>query len=62
MVLTILLAILLGLAGLAAASLGVVLATSRRRPHDLLGALLAAGGLATAMLAAARILAQAGPR
>jgi hypothetical protein len=50
------LAILLVITGLAFCGYGVVVATSRRRPLDLLGALLAAAGLATAMLGAGRLL------
>jgi hypothetical protein len=50
------LAIFLVLLGLALCGYGVVLATKMRRPVDLLGALLAAGGLFTAMLGAGRLL------
>ena len=52
------LAIFLVLFGLALCGYGVVLATTMRRPIDLLGALLAAGGLGTAMLGAGRLLSQ----
>lgn len=52
------LAILLVLAGLAACVQGVRLATSAHRPKDLLGALLAAAGLAVAMLGAGRLLSE----
>ncbi len=51
-------AVLLVLAGLALCVYGVVLATSMRRPLDLLGALLAAGGLAIAMLGTGRLLSE----
>jgi hypothetical protein len=51
-----LLAILLVLLGLAATVYGVRLATERRRPVDLAGALLAAAGLALAMLGVGRLL------
>jgi len=52
------LALVLVLAGLALGGYGVVLATSRRRPVDLLGAVLAAAGLAMAMLGAGRLLSE----
>jgi len=52
------LALVLVLAGLALCGYGVVLATSRRRPVDLLGAVLAAAGLAMAMLGAGRLLSE----
>ena len=52
------LAILLVVAGLALCGYGVLLATGMRRPVDLLGALLAAAGLATAMLGAGRLLSE----
>ena len=52
------LAILLVLAGLALGGYGIVLATGRRRPIDLLGTVLAAGGLAIAMLGAGRLLSE----
>jgi hypothetical protein len=52
------LAILLIVAGLASCVYGVLLATGMRRPIDLLGALLAAAGLATAMLGAGRLLSE----
>jgi hypothetical protein len=52
------LALVLVLAGLALCGYGIVLATSRRRPVDLLGAVLAAAGLATAMLGAGRLLSE----
>jgi len=42
--------------GLAATVYGVRLATGRRRPLDLAGALLAAAGLALAMLGVGRLL------
>jgi hypothetical protein len=51
-------AFLLILAGLALCGYGVLVATSRRRPVDLLGALLAAIGLAIAMLGAGRALSE----
>jgi hypothetical protein len=44
--------------GLALCGYGVVLASKTRRPIDLLGALLAAAGLATAMLGAGRLLSE----
>jgi len=50
------LAICLIVAGLTLCVYGVVLATSMRRPLDLFGALLAAAGLAIAMLGAGRLL------
>ncbi len=52
------LAILLVVAGLGLSGYGVVLATSARRPIDLLGALLAAAGLALAVLGAGRLLSE----
>ena len=52
------LAILLMLIGLTLCGYGVLLATGRRRPIDLLGALLAAAGLAIAMLGAGRVLSE----
>jgi hypothetical protein len=52
------LAIFLIVAGLGLCVYGVLLATGMRRPLDLLGALLAAAGLATAMLGAGRLLSQ----
>ncbi len=52
------LAIVLVVAGLGLCGWGVVLATGRRRPIDLLGALLAAAGLASAMLGAGRLLSE----
>ena len=52
------LAILLLLAGLALGGYGIVLATGRRRPIDLLGAVLAAAGLAVAVLGAGRLLSE----
>jgi hypothetical protein len=55
---TMALAVLLVLAGLALCVYGVVLATSMRRPLDLLGALLAAAGLAMAMLGTGRLLSE----
>ena len=51
-----LLAIFLVLLGLAATVYGVRLATMRRRPADLAGALLAAAGLALALLGVGRLL------
>jgi hypothetical protein len=51
-------AILLILAGLGLCAYGVRLVTGRRRPLDLLGALLAAAGLAIAMLGAGRLLSE----
>lgn len=56
--LTMAFAVLLVLAGLALCVYGVVLATRMRRPLDLLGALLAAGGLAIAMLGTGRLLSE----
>jgi len=52
------LAILLIIAGLGGCVYGVLLATGMRRPMDLLGALLATAGLATAMLGAGRLLSE----
>jgi hypothetical protein len=52
------LAVFLVVLGLAACVWGVLLATGMRRPVDLLGALLAAGGLAIAMLGAGRLLSE----
>ena len=52
------LALFLIVSGLAACIWGVLLATGMRRPVDLLGALLAAAGLATAMLGAGRLLSE----
>lgn len=52
------LAIVLVIFGLALCGYGVVLATRRRRPADVLGAILAAGGLGAAMLGAGRLLSQ----
>jgi hypothetical protein len=52
------LALVLIVAGLALCVYGVLLATGMRRPIDLLGALLAAAGLATAMLGAGRLLSE----
>ena len=52
------LAVFLVIFGLALCGYGVVLATKTRRPVDLLGAVLAAGGLGTAMLGAGRLLSQ----
>lgn len=51
-------AILLVLVGLGLSGYGVLLATRMRRPMDLLGAVLAAGGLAIAMLGAGRLLSE----
>ena len=53
-----LLAIFLIVLGLAGCVYGVLLATGMRRPMDLLGALLAAAGLALAMLGAGRLLSE----
>jgi hypothetical membrane protein len=53
-----LLAIFLIVLGLAGCAYGVLLATGKRRPMDLLGALLAASGLALAMLGAGRLLSE----
>ena len=52
------LALFLIVLGLAACVWGVLLATGMRRPRDLLGALLAATGLAVAMLGAGRLLSE----
>ncbi len=52
------LAVFLVISGLALCSYGVVLASKTRRPVDLLGALLAAAGLGTAILGAGRLLSQ----
>jgi hypothetical protein len=52
------LALFLVVSGLAGCVWGVRLATSMRRPVDLLGALLAAAGLAIAMLGAGRLLSE----
>jgi hypothetical protein len=52
------LAILLVVAGLGLCAYGVLLATGMRRPLDLLGALLAAAGLALALLGAGRLLSE----
>ena len=52
------LAIILLAAGLALCGIGVHLATSRRRPVDLLGALLAAAGFGIAVLGAGRLLSE----
>ena len=52
------LALLLIVMGLSACVWGVLLATGMRRPIDLLGALLAAAGLAVAMLGAGRLLSE----
>ena len=56
-----LLAVFLGflvLTGLLSCAYGIALATSRRRPLDLLGGLLAAVGLALATLGAGRMLSE----
>jgi hypothetical protein len=50
--------IFLIVAGLTLCVYGVLLATGMRRPIDLLGALLAAAGLATAILGAGRLLSE----
>lgn len=52
------LAIAFVVAGIALGGYGIVLATGRRRPVDLLGALLAAAGLAMATLGAGRLLSE----
>jgi hypothetical protein len=52
------LALFLIVLGLAACVWGVLLATGMRRPMDLVGALLAAVGLAVAMLGAGRLLSE----
>ena len=52
------LALFLIVLGLAGCVWGVALATGMRRPVDLLGALLAAAGLAIAMLGAGRLLSE----
>jgi drug/metabolite transporter (DMT)-like permease len=51
-----LLAFVLIVVGLAATVYGVLLASERRRPVDLAGALLAAAGLALALLCVGRLL------
>ena len=51
-----LLALVLIVIGLAATVYGVLLASERRRPVDLAGALLAAAGLALALLGVGRLL------
>ena len=53
-----LLALFLIVPGLAVCVYGVLLATGMRRPMDLAGALLAATGLALAMLGAGRLLSE----
>ena len=53
-----LVALFLVVLGLAGCVWGVVLATGMRRPVDLVGALLAAAGLAIAMLGAGRLLSE----
>ena len=53
-----LLALFLIVFGLTGCVWGVLLATGMRRPVDLLGALLAAAGLAIAMLGAGRLLSE----
>ncbi len=52
------LAIFLLVLGLAVCAWGVLWATGMRRPLDLVGALLAAGGLIIAMLGAGRLLSE----
>ena len=52
------LAIFLVVLGLAVCGWGVLWATGMRRPLDLVGALLAAGGLLIAMLGAGRLLSE----
>jgi drug/metabolite transporter (DMT)-like permease len=54
-----LLAFVLIVIGLPAAAYGVVLASERHRPVDLAGALLAAAGLALALLGVGRLLSRA---
>lgn len=56
MVLARILCTVLSIVGLVLCVYGVSLATGRRRPVDLLGALLAAAGLAIAFLGAGRLL------
>ena len=51
-----LLALILIAIGLPATVKGVILATARRRPVDIAGALLAAAGLAMALLGVGRLL------
>jgi hypothetical protein len=53
-----LLAFFLIILGLAGCIYGVLLATGMRRPIDLVGMLLAAAGLALAMLGAGRLLSE----
>lgn len=53
-----LLAIVLVVLGLALCGCGVVMATGMRRPIDIVGALVAASGLAIAMLGAGRLLSE----
>ena len=53
-----LLALFLIVLGLAGCCYGVLLATGMRRPIDVVGALLAAAGLALAMLGAGRLLSE----
>ena len=53
-----LLAFFLIILGLAGSIYGVLLATGMRRPIDLVGMLLAAAGLALAMLGAGRLLSE----
>jgi hypothetical membrane protein len=53
-----LLAFVLIVVGLAATVYGVRLASERRRPVDLAGALLAAAGLALALLGVGRLLSE----
>jgi hypothetical protein len=52
------LAVFLIVLGLAGCVWGVLLATGMRRPLDLVGAVLAAAGLAVAMLGAGRLLSE----
>jgi hypothetical protein len=52
------LAVILVLLGLAQSVYGIWLATGTRRPVDLLGALLAASGLALAMMGTGRLLSE----
>jgi uncharacterized BrkB/YihY/UPF0761 family membrane protein len=58
MVLAVVLIVFLIVLGLAMCGYGVVLATGKHRPLDFIGAVLAAAGLAIAMLGVGRLLAQ----
>jgi drug/metabolite transporter (DMT)-like permease len=53
-----LLALVFIMIGLVATVYGVLLTSERRRPVDLAGALLAAGGLALALLGVGRLLSE----